>query len=111
MLSGYSFRPRVWALALAAAACAAGIALGQWQAGRADQKRRLGAQLEQALRAPPVEIPAARIDPSAYVMKHVAARGRFVNEKNASYALQWYSLAGLAVVLVVVLSFRRVGAP
>ena len=234
MLSGYSFRPRAWALALAAAACAAGIALGQWQAGRADEKRRLGAQLEQAFRAPPVEVPAERIDASAYVMKHVAARGRFVNErtvyldnklrrghagyevvtplrldgmhvlvnrgwvpagnsrealpdvpalrgevrieglalariahvlepgasvagkvrlnvelesferetglalqpivieqhsptpdglvrewprpelgyeKNASYALQWYSLAGLAVVLVVVLSFRRVRAP
>ena len=234
MLSGYSFRPRVWALALAAAACAAGIALGHWQAGRADEKRHLGAQLEQAFRAPPVEVPAERIDASAYVMKHVAARGRFVNErtvyldnklrrghpgyevvtplrldgmhvlvnrgwvpagssrealpevpavsgevrieglalariahvlepgasatgkvrlnvelesferetglalqpivieqhsptpdglvrewprpdvgyeKNASYSLQWYSLAGLAVVLVVVLSFHRVGAP
>ena len=31
--------------------------------------------------------------------------------KHASYAVQWYSLAGLAVVLFVVLSFRRVGAP
>jgi surfeit locus 1 family protein len=233
MLSGYSFRPRAWSLALAAAACAAGIALGHWQAGRADEKRRLGAQLEQAFRAPPLEVPAARIDASSYVMKHVAARGRFVDErtvyldnklrrgrpgyevvtplrldgthvlvnrgwvqagksretlpevpvvsgevrieglalariahvlepgtsapgkvrlnidlesferetglrlqpivieqhsptpdgllrewprpdlgveKNASYALQWYSLAGLAVVLGVVLSFRRVGA-
>lgn len=32
-------------------------------------------------------------------------------EKHESYALQWYSLAGLAAVLFVVLSFRRVGAP
>ena len=39
MRAGYSFRPRLWALALAAAACAAGIALGNWQSGRADQKR------------------------------------------------------------------------
>jgi len=31
-------------------------------------------------------------------------------EKHASYALQWYSLAALAVVLFLVLSFRRVGA-
>ena len=31
-------------------------------------------------------------------------------EKNQAYALQWYSLAGLALVLFVVLSFRRVGA-
>src|SRR5512134_1118713 len=46
MPAGYSFRPRLWALALAAAACAAGIALGNWQAGRADEKRALGAHLE-----------------------------------------------------------------
>ena len=32
-------------------------------------------------------------------------------EKHESYALQWYSLAGLAVVLFVVLSFKRVGTP
>jgi surfeit locus 1 family protein len=32
-------------------------------------------------------------------------------EKHESYALQWYSLAGLALVLFAVLSFRRVGAP
>jgi surfeit locus 1 family protein len=45
MTSGYSFRPRLWALALAAAACAAGIALGNWQSGRAEEKRALGAGL------------------------------------------------------------------
>jgi surfeit locus 1 family protein len=77
MPAGYSFRPRAWALAAAAAACAAGIALGNWQAGRADEKRALGAQLEQAFQAPPLEIPDGKIDPRDYVMKHVAARGRF----------------------------------
>jgi surfeit locus 1 family protein len=46
MGAGYSFRPRAWPLAAAAAACAAGIALGVWQAGRADQKRALGAQVQ-----------------------------------------------------------------
>ena len=46
MPAGYSFRPRLWALALGAAACAAGIALGNWQSGRADEKRALGARLE-----------------------------------------------------------------
>jgi surfeit locus 1 family protein len=39
MPAGYSFRPRLWALALGAAACAAGIALGNWQSRRADEKR------------------------------------------------------------------------
>ena len=32
-------------------------------------------------------------------------------EKHEAYALQWYSLAALAVGLFLVLSFRRVGAP
>jgi cytochrome oxidase assembly protein ShyY1 len=39
MKSGYSFRPRWWAALLAAAGCAAGMLLGNWQAGRAEQKR------------------------------------------------------------------------
>jgi surfeit locus 1 family protein len=48
MPAGYSFRPRPWALALAAAGCAAGIALGNWQSDRAAQKRAAGAAVEQA---------------------------------------------------------------
>jgi cytochrome oxidase assembly protein ShyY1 len=31
-------------------------------------------------------------------------------EKHEGYAMQWYALAGLAVVLFVALSFRRVAA-
>ncbi|HEY7240089.1 MAG TPA: SURF1 family protein [Burkholderiales bacterium] len=81
MTSGYSFRPRAWGFAAAAAACAAGIALGHWQAGRAEQKRALGAQLEQAFKSPPREIPDGKIDPRDYVMQHVAARGRFMEER------------------------------
>ena len=46
MASGYSFRPRGWALALAACACAAFIALGNWQARRGDEKRAAAAELE-----------------------------------------------------------------
>jgi len=46
MLAGYSFRPRLWALALALAACAAGIALGNWQSRRADEKRAAAEALE-----------------------------------------------------------------
>jgi surfeit locus 1 family protein len=80
MLRGYSFRPRAWALAAAAAACAVGIALGNWQAGRAAEKRALRAELGVSLGRAPLEIPAATIDSRDYVMKHVAARGRFVDE-------------------------------
>lgn len=43
MPAGYAFRPRVWTFVLAAAACAAGIALGNWQQERASEKRALGA--------------------------------------------------------------------
>src|SRR5258708_6758365 len=46
MPAGYSFRPRAWVLELAALACAAFIALGNWQTRRADEKRALGARLE-----------------------------------------------------------------
>ena len=46
MPRGYSFRPRLWALTLAAAACAAGIALGNWQSRRADEKRALAEHLQ-----------------------------------------------------------------
>ena len=46
MPAGYSFRHRAWSLALAAAGCAAGIALGNWQTDRALQKRAAGAALE-----------------------------------------------------------------
>jgi surfeit locus 1 family protein len=80
MLSGYSFRPRAWAFALAAGVCAAGIALGNWQAGRAAEKRALGARLEQAFRAAPVEIGPQIVLPDELVLKRVAARGRFLDE-------------------------------
>jgi surfeit locus 1 family protein len=210
MPAGYSFRPRAWALALAAVACAAGIALGIWQAERAQEKRRAEARAERisvrgeflpertvlldnklrrgrpgyevvtplrlaagqqmhvlvnrgwiAAGARRDEIPEIRtargeIVVEGIVREHLprvlqaepAQRGRvrqnlaveefaaeaglallpFVieqhspaedgllrewpragpgPEKNDMYSLQWYSLAALAVVLVIVLSFRK----
>jgi surfeit locus 1 family protein len=67
-------------VALAAAACAAGIGLGNWQARRADEKRSLGAELAQAMGAPPVEISPQTVNPESLVLKRVAARGRFIDE-------------------------------
>jgi surfeit locus 1 family protein len=208
MPAGYSFRPRPWALALAAAACAAGIALGNWQARRADEKRALGANVQRIavhgeflaertvlldnkvrnqragyevvtpfrlaegihvlvnrgwVEAPPrrdqlpqVTTPRGRIRVEGIVLerlpqplklgeptkgpvrlsldlKQFAAESglplqAFVIEqhrgiadglvrdwprpdagieKHQAYSLQWYSLAALAVVLFIVLSFRR----
>jgi cytochrome oxidase assembly protein ShyY1 len=212
MPAGYSFRPRLWALALAAAACAAGIALGNWQSGRAEEKRALGANVQRIavhgeflpertvlldnkvrgkragyevvtplrladgihvlvnrgwIEAPPrrdqlpeVMTPRGRIRVEGIVLARLpqplklgeAAKGRvrqsldlkefavesglplqtFVIEqhrgiadglardwpphdagieKHQGYALQWYSLAALAVILAIVLSFRKVDDP
>lgn len=36
--TGFTFRPPWWGVLLALAGCAGGIALGQWQAGRAEEK-------------------------------------------------------------------------
>src|SRR5947208_2915105 len=141
MLAGYSFRPRRWPLALAAVACGAGIVLGSWQARRAEEKRALGAEVDQALKAAPIEISATLVENKNLLLKRVAARGEFAAdtglalqpivieqrsdsgdgllrewprpdagiERHESYALQWYSLAALAVILAAVLSFRRIG--
>jgi len=203
MLAGYSFRPRLWAIALALAACAAGIALGNWQSRRADGKRAAAADLEKKrvslrgvfrpeftvlldnkirhhrpgyevvtplrvdgehvlvnrgwmersaeLRTPAGEVrvdgialarlPQAmrigeesktrvrqNLDVAAYaaetglklrpmvIEQHSDSGDGLLRdwprpdagaEKNEAYAFQWYSLATLAIVLLVVLSFRK----
>jgi surfeit locus 1 family protein len=77
MLRGYSFRPRGWAIAATALACVAFVLLGNWQARRAEQKRALGAELERALQAPPLDLSTVP-DASRLAHKRVLARGRFV---------------------------------
>jgi surfeit locus 1 family protein len=213
VISGYSFRPRAWAALLAAAGCAAGIVLGNWQAGKAAEKRgaaaaekrmtlrgeflerytvlldnkvfrgRVGYHVVQPLklaggrhvlvnrgwvaapahreqlpqlRTPPgvheIEGRALEHFPRAYDPSGGRPEGRvwqnvelatfaawsglrlepYVLEqhspfpdglarnwpppdsgadKNASYALQWYTLAALSVALFVVLSLRRAPPP
>ena len=81
MLRGYSFRPRGWALALAALACAAFISLGHWQSRRADAKRAAALELERAERAAPIELAPGALDAAALVHKRVAARGVFVADR------------------------------
>jgi cytochrome oxidase assembly protein ShyY1 len=77
MLRGYSFRPSVWTLAAAAAACAAGIALGNWQTRRGEEKLLLAQEFDAGLKAAPVAIPATPVAPGELVHKHVAASGTF----------------------------------
>ena len=81
MLRGYSFRPRAWSLTLALAACIGFVLLGNWQSRRADDKRELALELDQALAAPAVDLPAGPLDARALIHKHVAARGRFLAER------------------------------
>src|SRR5207247_3400898 len=81
LFRSYSFRPRRWPLALAAVACGAGIALGNWQARRAEEKRALGAEVDQALKAAPIEISATLVENKNLLLKRVAARGEFVAER------------------------------
>lgn len=45
-MPGFRFHPPWWGAALAAAGCAAGILLGNWQVERAAQKRAAGAAVE-----------------------------------------------------------------
>ena len=56
------------------------VALGNWQSRRADAKRELARELDEAARATPLELAAGPLDPAALVHRHVVARGSFVAE-------------------------------
>jgi surfeit locus 1 family protein len=89
MFAGYAFRPRAWAVALAAAGCAAGIALGNWQTGRAEQKRIAAASVQQ------VEV-RGRLD-----AKHTVYLDNKIHRGKAGYEIvQPLKTAGGKVVLV-----------
>jgi surfeit locus 1 family protein len=64
-------------VALALGACAAGIALGNWQWRRAEERRALGARIEAAARAPAVELPARPVPAGDLALRRVAVRGEF----------------------------------
>lgn len=67
---------------LAALFCGGGIALGNWQSGRAADKRALGEKLQAALLAAPIEIAAAPMSMEAVAAKRVTARGVFLPERS-----------------------------
>ncbi len=76
-LAGLRFRPRWWAFLLALAACAATVALGNWQAGRAADKRALAARFAAAERAAPLAISGVRMPAESLVNKRLLAKGEF----------------------------------
>jgi surfeit locus 1 family protein len=73
MRAGYSFRPRFRVLLPAALGCAAGIALGQWQDGRADEKRAAAAAVQRASVA------------GSYVDRHTILLDNKVRHKRPGY--------------------------
>ena len=84
----FRFRPPWWGLALAAAGCAAGIALGHWQSGRADEKRAAGAVQRVELRG-------------EFMPKHTVLLDNKLRRGRPGYeVVQPFRIAGDGIVLV-----------
>lgn len=77
-VGSFSFRPRWWGYLLAAAGCAGGILLGNWQQGRATERRMAFEQIEAAARAPAIDFPGAGADPAQFARRRVAVSGEFL---------------------------------
>lgn len=75
---GARFRLRpVW-LAAAAAACAAFVALGNWQSRRAEEKLAAQARLDALAAAAPARLPASLVQAAEYVGRRVIVHGEYV---------------------------------
>jgi surfeit locus 1 family protein len=79
-LSGLRFRPRWWGLLLMLAVFASTIALGQWQTGRAEEKRGLAERFQRAGLAEPIPVPAQPSAAEALVFRRLSATGEFLPE-------------------------------
>jgi len=85
----YHFRPPWWAAPLALLGCAAGIALGNWQSGRAAEKRALAATLK------PVTLRGEFVPRYTVLLDNKVYRGR-----PGYQVVQPFRLAGEKQVLV-----------
>ena len=70
-------RSAVWPLLAAAAGIAVATALGNWQLGRAAEKREARARLEAASAQPPINVAAAQLAAPDVELRRVEARGVF----------------------------------
>ena len=75
------FRPRLLPSIVALVLVTLGIAAGQWQSGRAEQKRVLKAHIEAAARLPAVALSDRPVEASALALRRVTARGEWVSDK------------------------------
>ncbi|WP_051378873.1 SURF1 family protein [Derxia gummosa] len=74
------FKPSFWPTVAALGLVVTTLALGQWQLGRAHEKRALYAAAQAADRAEPVSIGGALVEPQAVAQRHVRLRGHFLPE-------------------------------
>ena len=79
-MNRYRFRPKLWVSVLACLGILAGLALGNWQLNRAQEKIALQRTLEQADRQLVVSVPSSAADPKTFNLRHVEANGNFVPE-------------------------------
>jgi surfeit locus 1 family protein len=75
--SGSDRRARLWPLLAAVLGIAAAVALGNWQLGRAAQKREAQAKLEAQAAQPPIILSAAELEVADVDLRRVEARGTF----------------------------------
>jgi len=74
---GRRFKPSLWATLAALVGVTAGLALGQWQLGRAQHKLELAKLIEQRASEPPIHIGAEELAASDVEHRAVEARGHF----------------------------------
>lgn len=75
------FRPRAWAFALACLACGAGVALGNWQRSRAEEKQALAVRIAQGEREPTLDLNGPLADAANLVWRRVRLEGEFLADK------------------------------
>jgi surfeit locus 1 family protein len=71
------FRPKLIPTLAALAAIAATVALGNWQRGRAEEKRAVQVEMQARLALPPQNISAAEADAEWLKFRRVVVRGTF----------------------------------
>ncbi len=71
------FQPSLWPTLAAVAGIALGVALGNWQLGRGNEKAVFAQRLQAANRDAMIELPAAEIKADDVAWRKVEVRGRF----------------------------------
>ncbi len=71
------FQPSLWPTLAAVAGIALGVALGNWQLGRGNEKAAFAQRLQAANRDAMIELPAAEIKADDVAWRKVEVRGRF----------------------------------